>query len=126
MYFSRQVLIFIIIGLITVLIDYLTYRCLFFFFSNVNIAKSIGFAFGSIFSFVTNRKITFNIKEHFSIHLIKFTLLYLNSMLINVFVNSILLELLIKSNLKVQISFIFATIISATINFIGMKYVVFK
>lgn len=47
-------------------------------------------------------------------------------MLINVFVNSILLELLIKSNLKVQISFILATIISATINFIGMKYVVFK
>lgn len=126
MYFSRQVLIFLIIGLITVLIDYLTYRCLFFFFFNVNIAKSTGFVFGSIFSFVTNRKITFDMKEHFSSHLIKFILLYFTSLVINVFVNSILLELLIKSNLKVQISFLLATIISAIINFVGMKYVVFK
>lgn len=39
MYFSRQILIFIIIGLITVLIDYLTYRCLFFFFSDVAFAN---------------------------------------------------------------------------------------
>jgi putative flippase GtrA len=47
-------------------------------------------------------------------------------MMFNVFVNSISLGLFINSNLKVQISFILATIISATINFVGMKYFVFK
>jgi hypothetical protein len=41
-------------------------------------------------------------------------------------VNGISIGLFANSNFNVQISFIFATIISATINFVGMKYLVFK
>ena len=126
MIIPKQLKYFLIIGLATVLIDYLTYRSLTFFESNINIAKSIGFALGTIFSFIANRNITFNLKNNFFGHLIKFSMLYFTSMMFNVFVNSISLGLFINSNLKVQISFILATIISATINFVGMKYFVFK
>lgn len=90
------------------------------------IAKSISFAFGTFFSFVANRKITFNVNKHFLNHLIKFSLLYFVSMIINVFINSIALDLFINLNFKVQISFILATFFSATFNFVGMKNLVFK
>lgn len=123
---TKQLKYFLIIGVVTVLIDYLTYKWLLLFFSNISIAKSIGFAFGTIFSFVANRNITFNNKNHFWGHLSKFSLVYFTSMMINVFVNSFSLGLFTDLNLKVQISFIVATMMSATINFVGMKYIVFK
>jgi putative flippase GtrA len=123
---SSQLKFFLIIGLVTVFIDYLTYQSLIFFFSNTSIAKSISFVFGTVFSFLANRKITFNVKSNFFRHLIKFSILYFTSMMSNVFVNSISLGLFHNTNWKLQISFIFATIISATINFLGMRYFVFK
>jgi len=126
MIISKQIKYFLIIGLATVLIDYSTYRSLIFFESNISLAKSIGFALGAIFSFVANRNITFKVKNDFFGHLIKFSLLYFTSMVFNVFVNGISLGLLTNSIFKVQISFVFATFISATINFVGMKYLVFK
>lgn len=126
MIISKELKYFFIIGLVTVLIDYSTYRSIIFFESKISTAKSIGFALGTIFSFIANRNITFNVKNNFFGHFIKFSMLYFTSMLFNVFVNSISLGLFKNSNLKVQISFILATIISATINFVGMKYFVFK
>jgi putative flippase GtrA len=122
----KQSINFLLIGLVTVLVDYSTYRSLIFFEYNISIAKSIGFALGTIFSFIANRNITFNVKNNFFGHLIKFSMLYFTSMMFNLFVNSISLGLFKNSNLKVQISFILATITSATINFVGMKYFVFK
>ncbi len=126
MIISKELKYFFIIGVVTVLIDYSTYRSLIFFESNISIAKSTGFALGTIFSFMANRNITFNVKNNFFGHLIKFILLYFISMLFNAFVNSFSLGLLSNLNLKVQISFVIATIISASINFGGMKYFVFK
>jgi putative flippase GtrA len=126
MIISKQLKYFFIVGLLTVLIDYSTYLSLTFFESNISIAKSIGFALGTIFSFIANRNITFNVKNNFFGHLIKFISLYLISMMFNVFVNSFSLGLLTNLNFKVQISFVIATIISASINFGGMKYFVFK
>ncbi len=126
MIISKQLKYFLIIGFTTILIDYSTYRSLIFFESNISIAKSISFAFGTIFSFIANRSITFNVKNDFFGHLIKFSLLYSTSLVFNVFVNTISLGLFSNSNLKIQISFILATIISAITNFFGMKYLVFK
>lgn len=122
----KQIVFFLIIGVATILIDYLTYMFLVFFISNIGVAKSIGFIIGSIFSFRVNRDITFNVKNHSISHLSKFTLLYFASMIINVFANFFLLDLFTNSNLKVQVSFTLATFISATINFVGMKFIVFK
>ena len=126
MIISNQLKYFLIIGLFAVWIDYFAYRSLIFFFSNISIAKSIGFVFGTIFSFIANRKITFTVKNHFLGHLIRFSLLYFTSMILNVFVNSILLGLFANFKLKLEISFMIANIISAAINFTGLKYVVFK
>jgi putative flippase GtrA len=126
MIISKQIKYFLIVGLVTILIDYSTYRSLIFFEFNIIIAKSIGFALGTVFSFVANRNITFNVKNNFFGDLTKFSLLYFTSMMFNVIVNGISLGVLTNSIFKVQISFVFATLISATINFIGMKYLVFK
>ena len=122
----KQLKYFLVIGLITVSIDYLIYKSIAEIISNLIIAKSFGFAFGTIFSFIANRSITFNNKNHFWSHLSKFIILYLTTLILNVFVNSTSLEIFASYNFKVQISFLFATIISALTNFVGMKYIVFK
>lgn len=126
MFISKQLYKFLLIGSITVLIDFTTYRGMAVFYPNVSFAKSLGFALGTGFSFFANRNITFKVRNDFCSHLIKFALLYLISMLINVLINGISLDFFSKSDIKVQISFILATLISATINFIGMKYLVFR
>lgn len=126
MFISKQLFKFLLIGSITVLIDFTTYRGMVVFNPNVSFAKSLGFALGTGFSFFANRNITFKVINDFCSHLIKFALLYLISMLINVLINGISLDFFSKSDIKVQISFILATLISATINFIGMKYLVFR
>lgn len=117
---------FIFIGIITVTIDYLIYTGLFFLIHNTFICKSIGFISGTIFSFVANRNFTFKVRNQIYMQLSKFILMYIISLIINIFTNSTLLEILIYNNLKVQISFIVATFITATLNFLGMKYFVFK
>jgi putative flippase GtrA len=122
----KQLNFFLVIGLITVSIDYLLYRSLTEIISNLIIAKFLSFAFGTIFSFIANRSITFNNKNHFWSHLSKFIILYLTTLFLNVIVNSASLEIFAWYNFKVQVSFLFATIISALTNFAGMKYIVFK
>ena len=122
----NQIKFFLIFGIITVLIDYSIYRTLIFFEFNLNLAKTISFICGTIFSFGANKNITFSLKNDFLKHLIKFILLYFVSMMLNIFLNTISLNLLSHSNFKVQFSFILATIVSATNNFVGMKYFVFK
>jgi putative flippase GtrA len=122
----NQIKFFLIFGVITVLIDYSAYRALIFFEFNFNSAKIMSFILGTIFSFGANKNITFSRKNDFFKHLIKFILLYFVSLMLNVFVNTNFLGWLASSNFNVQISFILATIVSATINFIGMKYFIFK
>jgi putative flippase GtrA len=123
---SRQIKYFLLIGIITVIIDYSTYRALNFFLANITVAKFFGFVFGTMFSFIANRNITFESKKYFWAHLSKFCLLYLTSMSVNIFLNNISLVFLINYTSKLHLSFLIATIISATINFLGMKYIVFK
>jgi putative flippase GtrA len=110
----------------TVSIDYFTYVALLFYLTKVNIAKFFGFALGTIFSFLANRNITFNNKNYFWLHLGKFSLLYFVSLNINIYLNDFLLEIFINNSFKFLVSFVFATVCSACINFMGMRYFVFK
>ena len=126
MLITGQLKKFLIIGVITVAIDYSAYGILVYFLFNLSFAKTIGFVLGTFFSFIANRKITFGYHEHFWRGLAKFIFLYAISMTLNVFFNNLSLKLLGNISFKFQISFIIATIISATINFLGMKFFVFK
>jgi putative flippase GtrA len=126
MIISKQLFNFLLIGSITVLIDFLTYRGVVVFYPNISFAKSLGFAFGTGFSFFANRNITFKVRNDIWSHLSKFAILYFMSLVINVLINGTSLDFFSKSDIKVQISFILATSITATINYTGMKYLVFR
>lgn len=117
---------FLIFGLIAISLDYAMYNFLILIKLNTDISKSFGFSIGAVFSFLANRNITFNTKNNFWGRLSKFTFLYLTTLILNVFVNSTSLEIFARYNFKLQVSFLFATMISSITNFLGMKYIVFK
>ena len=124
---SREIFKFLIVGLITVLIDFFIYRTLVGFeFLNTNKSKVIGFLTGSLFSYTANRVWTFKDSYYASYSYSRFIILYISTLLINVLVN--MLSLNFFSNIKnsILLAFIFATATSAGLNFLGMKFIVFK
>jgi len=125
MKFFKEIRYFLIIGILTVLIDYLVYFLSRKFFINISQAKAFGFISGTVFAFLANRNITFKNHNNIWRHLYKFLILYSGTLFINVTINNSLLNWLSDFQYKVQLSFLIATSTSAIINFVGMKYFVF-
>ena len=125
MRFSKEIRYFLIIGILTVLIDYLVYFLSRKLIINTSQAKAFGFISGTVFAFLANRNITFRNHNNIWGHLYKFIILYSGTLFINVTINNNLLNWLTDFHYKVQLSFLIATSASAIINFIGMKYFVF-
>ena len=125
MRFTKEILYFLIVGILTVLIDYLVYSLSRNLIINTTQAKVFGFISGTVFAFLANRNITFKNHDNIWGHLYKFLILYSGSLFINVTINNSLLNWLTDFQYKVQLSFLIATLTSAIINFIGMKYFVF-
>jgi putative flippase GtrA len=124
---TKEIKYFIIIGILTVIIDYFSYSCIIFLHPNTILAKTIGYIFGATFSFFTNRSITFskNDKKYWP-HLIRFISLNMTTLFVNVYFNYIILIALKNFILNFQLSFLLATSVSAILNFTGMKWLVFK
>ena len=125
MRFSKEIRYFLIIGILTVLIDYLVYFLSRKFIINTSQAKAFGFISGTVFAFLANRNITFKNHSNICGHLYKFLILYSVTLFINITINNNLLNWLTDFHFKIQVSFLVATTTSAIINFIGMKYFVF-
>jgi|LakMenEpi03Aug12_release.lakeMendotaPanAssembly.Ray.scaffolds.fasta_scaffold1185034_1 putative flippase GtrA len=125
MRFTKEIQYFLIVGILTVLIDYLVYSLSRKLIINTTQAKAVGFISGTFFAFLVNRKLTFKNYDNIWVHLYKFLILYSVTLFINVTINKYLLNWLNDFHFKVQLSFLIATSISAIINFIGMKYFVF-
>ena len=125
MKFTKQIISFIIIGIITVLIDYIIYLNSKKLNINITQAKAFGFISGTVFAFLVNRNITFRNDNNIWGHLCKFLILYSGTLFINVTINNSLMNWLSDFSYKVQLSFLIATSTSAIINFTGMKYFVF-
>lgn len=122
----KHLILFLIIGIITVAIDYLVYIYLFHNFFRNSISKSIGFLSGTLFSFYANKKYNYKIEGKTFRYLSNYLLLYFGTMTLNVFVNKYLLIILSNHFYRIQISFLIATTISASINYLGMNFLVFK
>ena len=122
---TKEVRNFLIVGILTILIDYLVYS----FSRKLNIytpqAKVFGFISGTIFAFFANRNITFKNHNNKWEQLIKFFILYCATLIINILINDKFLYYLFEYHYKFQFSFIVATTSSAIINFVGMKYFIF-
>lgn len=123
----KEASVFLIVGILTVIVDFLVYKTLLWRGVNYNSAKAVGFIIGTIFAYFANKNWTFgHIDKCAQGQIIRFASLYGLTLGANVIVNHILLSLLKEYVMCVQLAFLFATAVSATLNFIGMKFFVFK
>jgi putative flippase GtrA len=130
---KHELAIFLIIGLLTVAIDFLLYRVLINFnllgINSVKLAKGLSFIGGTIFAYFANNFWTFNQQRTRARSFVRFILVYLLGLGANVTANHfsiIWLETILPTTeIILLIAFIFATGVSATLNFLGMKFFVF-
>lgn len=123
----RELAVFIIVGSLTVLVDFLTYRGLAWAeLASVDMSKATGFLAGTVFAYFANRFWTFGHKAHAAGSAWRFAILYAATLGVNVFVNAVALVLLADATAAIQMAFLLATGVSASLNFVGMKLFVFK
>ena len=112
-----------ITGFLVVFIDGLFYFLLTSLEFTFQIAKRISFLIGAFFfSFILNRNYVFLYKKRNFSQVLYFVILYIMSFFVNSFVHD---YILIISNISLM-SFIFATAVSATLNYLVMKFFIFK
>lgn len=122
----RELGTFLVVGFLTVLIDYSTYRSLASGqLLSVDSAKGVGFITGTVFAYFANRFWTFGHRRHAAGSVWRFALLYAVTLSANVAINALALALIALPG-AVQFAFLIATAASATMNFVGMKSFVFK
>lgn len=122
-----QLLIFLLVGCLTVIIDYAVYQYLAVFWElGINIAKGLSFFSGTVFSYIANRFWTFKNKGRYLGSIYRFTLLYLSTCAINIMVNAVVLSFFSNLLFIGYLAFTIATFCSSMLNFLGMKFFVFK
>ena len=123
---NKELLKYIFVGLSTVLIDFLIYKFLIKFIV-IYLAKTISFLSGTFFSFQLNRTWTFNSGKKTLSQFIKYLIIHITSLVLNVFINSLLLNTFSKNYfLSYEVSFLIATLTSATYNFLFIKIFIFN
>lgn len=113
---------FLVAGFSAVGTDLVTYLILIDWL-NKPIAKGVSFILGSLVAFLINKYWTFETKPLRVQETFAFTVLYLSTLSINVAVNHLVLYVF---PLMLMLAFLMATATSTVLNFIGMKFWVFK
>ena len=123
---NKELLKYIFVGLSTVLIDFLIYKFLIKFIF-IYLAKTISFLSGTFFSYQLNRTWTFKSRKKTLSQFIKYLIIHITSLVLNVFINSLLLNTFSKNYfLSYEVSFLIATLTSATYNFLFIKIFIFN
>jgi putative flippase GtrA len=123
---KREAGIFLIVGFLTVLIDYLTYRALMTVPAlEITYAKGFAFVAGTLFAYFANRFWTFGHLAPKRRSVVRFALVYALTLSINVTVNALVLSISDNVPYAFLAAFLIATTVSACLNFVGMKYFVF-
>jgi putative flippase GtrA len=117
---------FLIVGGTTVLIDLIYYFILIYMGFDTPLSKGVSFSVGAVFAYFANRNYTFQSSMGGFFRFTVFILLYLSTLAVNVVSNEIVLKLTSQINGSLMIAFLIATSLSATLNFIGMKYIIFN
>ena len=113
---NKELLKYIFVGLSTVLIDFLIYKFLIKFIV-IYLAKTISFLSGTFFSYQLNRTWTFKSGKKTLSQFLKYLIIHITSLVLNVFINSLLLNTFSKNYfLSYEVSFLIATLTSATYN----------
>jgi len=120
---SQQELIrFLFTGILAVATDFASYFLLVEYYP-ADVAKAVSFVLGSVIAFTLNKIWTFESDAATAPALVQFSLLYAMTFFANVAVNHVVLVWLVDIRL---IGFLCATATSTVLNFIGMKFWVFK
>lgn len=119
---KKQAFRFIIVGMMSVLIDTSSYFILKAFVPPF-MAKGISFCLGTIIAYLLNKQWTFEEKNHQKKKIFRFVTLYMSTLCANVLVNSLVLIIFPKAYI---LAFLAATGTSTILNFIGQKWWVFK
>ena len=122
---KKESLVFLLVGLATVAIDYSSYWSLVNLGVFPILAKGISFLIGAAFAFIANSRFTFDVALS-SERIPRFSLLYLVTLALNVLSNQIVLNIYGSSVAVMNVAFVLAVSLSATANFLGMKYWVYK
>lgn len=123
----RELAIFLIVGSLTVLVDFFVYRGFVWMgFIGIDWAKAIGFLAGTVFAYFANRIWTFGHTGHAPGSAWRFAVLYSITLGANVWANALALAVMGEALLSVQLAFLLATGVSASLNFLGMKFFVFR
>ena len=124
---KRELAIFLVVGALTVLVDFVSYRGLIGFgVMAVDMAKATGFLIGTLFAYFANRFWTFGHKPHVPGSAWRFAVLYASTLGANVLINSLTLKLFADAVAAISLAFLVATGVSASLNFLGMKFFVFR
>lgn len=102
------------------------YRFLLFLDTPTAPAKGLGFIAGTIFAYFANRLWTFERAKGGRNVFALFVGLYLTTLVINVAVNSGVIAVMGEDELLLALAFLMATGTSATLNFVGMRMIVFR
>lgn len=120
----RELSRFFLVGSLTVLFDFLVYLTATNFLS-IWFAKALGFGFGSTFSYFANQQFTFRRTVSNRTGLPRFVVVYCLALIVNASLNLILLTAFGETEFGYAAAFTLSTFFSASITYIGMKYLVF-
>lgn len=113
---------FLIAGFSAVGTDLASYMILLDWF-HASLAKAISFSLGSIVAFLVNKFWTFESKPLSAVEVASFIALYMLTLMANVTINQIVLSIF---PLSILLAFLMATGTSTVLNFVGMKFWVFR
>ena len=121
----REAAIFLVVGTLTVVVDFSSYQSLIWAGVGHSFAKAFGFIAGTIFAYFANKYWTFSHARQATNSVPRFAALYAITLGVNVLVNQGVLNLMGFEALWVTLAFVLATGVSAVLNFMGMKFFVF-
>jgi putative flippase GtrA len=124
---NTQFVIFLFGGILSLTVDWASFILLVIILSlDYDKAKIVSFFLGTFFAFCFNSRLTFKKKLYLS-NFYKFLALYSLSLIVNFMVFSkINSSSLWDLELRIFIGLIGSTLASATINYLGMKYLIFS
>ncbi|MDX9845240.1 MAG: GtrA family protein [Aquabacterium sp.] len=123
----REAATFLVVGGVTVLVDFTSYTLMQAWIGlPVDVAKGLGFLIGTAFAYFANRHWTFGHQEPVRGSAWRFALLYGVTLAFNVLINAASLRALHGVAWDRSGAFILATGVSAFLNFLGMKYLIFR
>jgi putative flippase GtrA len=125
-FLNRQIFRFILTGTGATVLDFIVYRAILWITDLLSLSKLMGLFAGLMFAYFVNKGWTFRVGKTTVRSLSKFILLYTFSIILNIVINKCILYFIGKDQeLFILFAFCVAALASATVNYTGMKFLVF-